>query len=77
MPFDSFPDRHSGGSSPQALVCAGCKQTIASGESVQQLSFDADDRHRLHEMNGVYHAECALPFLQVGRALQTLKGLSF
>ena len=31
-----------------------------------------DSEHKLHELNGVYHSDCAKPFLSIVRALDAL-----
>lgn len=70
MLFDSTPQ---GGSwEPLGPLCKSCRRPIALDAKTEQLRFDRDTEHKLHEMNGTYHAECARPFLSIKRALDML-----
>lgn len=71
MPFDSMPQGEPWGE-PLTPVCKSCRQPIASHHRREELRFEADPEHRLEELNGAYHAECARPLLSVQRALDML-----
>lgn len=58
-----------GPSGPGRPTCPSCRQTITEACSTQELRFDPDPVHRLEDMNGLYHAACATPFLSLQRAL--------
>jgi len=60
-------------------VCQGCKGVLAPGQPVEHIRFEPDpaSEHKLEEMNGRYHAECARPILSVKRALDALNRFAF
>ena len=58
-------------------VCKSCKLIIAPSDPTEVLRFDQHDEHELDEMNGLYHAHCAKPFMSVLRALDALRSVSF
>lgn len=62
---------------PPARHCQSCKQPISSGQPTEELRFERDAEHGLDEMNGIYHAECARPFLSIKRALDVLGRFPF
>ena len=72
MPFDSLPGGFWGPDGPDGPWCKSCKRPIAPDEPVEDLRFEYDPGHKLDELNGAYHAECARPFLSVKRALDML-----
>ena len=49
-----------------------CKGPIAPEHLTETIRFDDDEEHRLQELNGTYHAECAKPILSIKRALDIL-----
>jgi len=53
-------------------TCRSCRSPIAPGEPVEELRFESDSEHRLEELNGAYHAQCARPFLSIKRAFDML-----
>ena len=69
MPFDCCPDYNR----PSERTCPSCKRPIAVHEPVAHIRFDPDPVHRLEEMNGAYHADCAKPYLSIARALEMLR----
>ena len=73
MPFDSFPERDFGGGKPWWQQCKSCKRPIAANEPVEHIKLDPDASHRAQEVNGIYHADCARPFLNLVRALNTMR----
>ena len=68
MPFDSMPHQHWNASA----WCQSCKRPISPGEPVEHLRFENHFEHRLEDLNGPYHAECARPFMSIKRALDML-----
>lgn len=58
-------------------LCRSCHRPIAANEATEELRFDADCAHKLHELNGSYHADCAKPLLSVKRAFDAIGRLSF
>ena len=69
MPFDSMPHPSIG---TRAIWCQSCKRPIGPGEPVEHLSFENHFEHRLEDLNGPYHAECARPYMSIKRALDML-----
>ena len=67
MYLDVSSNGYWGGEGPS---CMSCKRLISANEPTEELRFGQE--HRLNEMNGIYHAECAKPFLSVIRALNML-----
>ena len=68
MPFDSFPEPIPAG----VQRCPSCKQGIAAHQPTELLRFEREETHRLDELNGLYHAECAQPYLAMTRTLDVL-----
>lgn len=68
MPFDSMPHQYW----DKSEWCQSCKKPIGPDEPVEHLRFDNHAEHRLEDLSGPYHAECARPFLSVKRALDML-----
>ena len=52
--------------------CMSCKRLIASDEPTEQVQLPFDAENKTHELNGLYHSECARPYLSVIRAMQSL-----
>jgi len=71
MFFDPGPMGNPWGE-PWHPECKSCRGVIGPDEATEQLHFDRDEEHRLDEMNGTYHAECARPYLSIKRALDAL-----
>jgi len=57
---------------PSEPICKRCKNPIAANTPSEDLHFDHDPEHQLHELNGTYHAACAAPLLSVKRAMDML-----
>jgi hypothetical protein len=68
MFLDLNPDRHW----DEPTACKSCKRPILSEHATEQLQMPFDAEHKLHELNGVYHSECARPYLSLMRARNTL-----
>lgn len=73
MFVDLNPDR----SWNEPTACKSCKRPILAEHRAEQLNVPFDEEHGLHELNGVYHSECAKPYLSVMRALDALRRISF
>lgn len=71
-----FLDLNSDGYWDSGPCCTSCKALILPEHKTEDVRFEHDSVHRLHEMNGLYHAECAKPYLSLARALGAL-GRSF
>ena len=56
----------------EPVACKSCKRPILSEHATEQVQMPFDSDHGLHELNGVYHSECAKPYLSVIRALDML-----
>lgn len=69
MFLDVGPDKFWGSGGPS---CRSCKQLILPQHPTEEVRFEHDPVHRLDEMNGIYHADCAKPFLSIARALEAL-----
>ena len=67
-----FLDLDSNGYWDAGPSCKSCKQIILPAHDTEEVRFDHDPVHRLDEMNGIYHAECAKPYLSMARALAML-----
>jgi len=52
--------------------CVSCKRLIASDEPTEQVRLPFDANRKTHEMNGIYHLECARPYLSIIRAMNAL-----
>lgn len=59
-PWDAYPS------------CTSCKQFIKADQSSQRVSLPFDAEHKTHELNGLYHSECARPYLSVIQAMEML-----
>ena len=68
MFLDLNPDRRW----DEPMACKSCKRPILSEHTTEQLKMPFDGEHKLHELNGIYHSECARPYLSVMRALNAL-----
>jgi len=68
MFLDLNPDRFW----DEPVACKSCKRPILSEHATEQLQMPYDNEHKLHELNGVYHSDCAKPFLSIVRALTAL-----
>ena len=68
MFLDLDPDRFWN----EPIACKSCKQPILSEHTTEQVQMPLDGEHGLHELTGVYHSECAKPYLSVVRALDML-----
>jgi len=68
MFLDLNPDR----SWDEPVACKSCRRPILSEHATEQLQMPYDSEHKLHELNGVYHSDCAKPFLSIVRALDAL-----
>jgi hypothetical protein len=73
MFLDVNPDRRW----DEPMACKSCKRPILSKQSTEQLKMPFDPQNKLHELNGIYHSECARPYLSVVRAFNVLSGGSF
>lgn len=49
-----------------------CKRLISADEPTEQVRLPFDAEHKTHELNGLYHYECARPYLSVIRAMESL-----
>ena len=70
--FMDIPARGEGDHEPILPRCRSCQQPIPPGAPREILTFPADDDHRLEELNGPYHADCARPFASLQRAMNIL-----
>jgi hypothetical protein len=60
--------------SPQ---CMSCKGPVLSHHSSERLELPFDAEHKLHELSGLYHSECARPYLSMMRAMTMLSRRPF
>ncbi len=67
MFLDVSSNGYWGGEGPS---CMSCRRLINANEPTQELRFGHE--HRLHGMNGIYHVECAKPYLSLMRAFNML-----
>ena len=70
--FMDIPAGGEGDYEPSLPRCRSCKQPIAPEAPREILTFSNEGEHRLEELNGPYHAECARPFASLQRALDML-----
>jgi hypothetical protein len=70
--FMDIPASGEGGFEPLPPRCHSCKQFIAHGAPTETVAFPVDQEHHLQDLNGLYHAECARPYLSIYRALDML-----
>jgi hypothetical protein len=61
-----------GGGEPWKPSCKSCHGPIGANDSVEHIKFEVPSDHRLQDLNGTYHAECARPILSVKRAYDML-----
>ena len=73
MFLDLNPDRYW----DETPACKSCRQPILAEHSTEQLELPFDEQHKLHELNGLYHSECAKPFLSIVRAMDVLSRRPF
>lgn len=52
--------------------CMSCKMLITPDQPTEQVRLPFDPHHKTHELNGIYHLECARPYMSVIRAMQSL-----
>ncbi len=57
------------GGEPHGRMCRSCRHPIAPGEASETISFDNDPDRKLNDLNGLYHARCARPFLSLARII--------
>jgi hypothetical protein len=57
--------------------CISCKRLITSSQPTEHLRLPFDPQHKTHELNGIYHLECARPYLSIVRAMEALNRWSF
>ncbi len=54
-------------------VCKSCKRLIDNSEPTEDLRFEPYGDHRFDGMDGLYHSECARPYLSIIRAMDMLR----
>jgi len=52
--------------------CMSCKRLISGDEPTERVELPFDEEHKTHELNGIYHSECARPYMSMIRALEML-----
>ena len=57
-------------------VCKSCKRMIDKSDPAETLSFDELNDQQFDGMNGLYHSDCARPYLSMMRALIALRRFS-
>jgi len=57
--------------------CMSCKLLITSDQPTEEVRLPFDAHHKTHELNGLYHSECARPYLSIVRAMNSLTRWSF
>ena len=57
--------------------CRSCKELIRPGEATEEIRFQPHPGHRIEDLSGLYHAECARPYLSLARAFYLLGRLPF
>lgn len=67
-----FLDVEKNGPGDEFPSCMSCKRFISTGQPREQVSLPFDAAHRTHELNGLYHLECARPYQSVIRAMEML-----
>jgi hypothetical protein len=58
-----------GGSGPVGPWCIRCTLPISESERPQHIYFVNDPDGKLRELNGLYHAGCAEPYLSMSRIM--------
>jgi hypothetical protein len=61
----------------EAPSCKSCRRPILSEHPTEELQLPVDSQHKLHELNGLYHSECARPYLSIMRAMDMLSRRPF
>ena len=59
----------SGGGGPVGPWCRRCTLPIPETEPAQHIDFVNDPDGKLRELNGLYHAACAEPYLSLSRLM--------
>lgn len=67
-----FLDVEKNGPGDEFPSCMSCKRFITTNESREQVSLPFDAEHKTHELNGLYHSDCARPYLSVIKAMEML-----
>jgi hypothetical protein len=67
-----FLDLKSGDDWGDLPSCMSCKRPIQSHHPTDRLELPFDPDNGLHELNGIYHSECAKPYLSLSRAIDML-----
>ena len=57
---------------PWGASCKSCNMPIFDDQPSEQIAFAQDNGHKLEELNGTYHVECARPILSAKRAFDML-----
>ncbi len=57
---------------PLGPLCKSCNRPIAHDEPLEVVHFERCSEERLRDMNGVYHADCAGPYLKLASLLDAL-----
>ncbi len=70
--FMDIPARGEGDYEPFVPRCRSCRQPIPPGAPREILAFPPEGEHRLDELNGPYHPDCARPFASLKRAMDML-----
>ena len=52
--------------------CMSCKALITVDQPSREVRLPFDAQHKTHELNGLYHFECARPYLSLIRAMESL-----
>ena len=53
--------------------CMSCKGIITADQRTEQLRLPFDAEHKTHELNGLYHSDCARAYLSIVRAMESLR----
>jgi hypothetical protein len=62
---------------PLVPWCRSCQLPVFPEQDKEEILFAEGSEHRLEELNGTYHAQCARPFVSGKRALDLLSRGSF
>jgi len=60
---------YAAGGGPSGPWCKRCTLPIEAGEPTERIHFEHDPERKLAELNGLYHARCAQPYLSFARIL--------
>lgn len=52
--------------------CVSCKRPVLGNQKTERLNLPFDAQHKLHELNGLYHLDCARPYLSLMSAFRAL-----